>query len=142
MSALTRSILGCSCGRDHDCPIRAVEVGEGALSALPGLCEGFSRILLVADGNTYAACGGEVAGILGGAIKSCHIFEGNNVVIPDEAAVAAIEGKMAEDTDLIVGVGSGVINDLCKFVGHRHGFPTSLWPPLPLWMDMLRRERL
>ncbi len=123
MSRLTRSIHGCPCGRDHICPISAVEIGEGALSSLPRLCGGYAHILLVADTNTYAACGERVAALLGESVASRHVFEGEGVVIPDETSVAAIEGKMIADTDLIVGVGSGVINDLCKFTGHRHGIP-------------------
>ena len=123
MSHLTRSIHDCPCGRDHVCPISAVRIGDGVLLELPALCEGFFRILLVADANTYAACGREAEKILGEHVASRHIFAGEGVVIPDEASVEAIEGKMAEGTDLIVGVGSGVINDLCKFVGHKHRIP-------------------
>ena len=123
MADLTRSIYGCPCGRDHTCPISAVRIGEGAFSSLPALCEGYTCILLVADTNTYAACGREVEGLLGRLVASRHVFEGEGVVIPDEASVEAIEGKLTPDTDLIVGVGSGVINDLCKFVGHKHTLP-------------------
>ena len=123
MSHLIRSVTDCPCGRPHICPIRAVEIGEGALSSLPSLCGGFTRILLVADTNTYAACGREVDGILGGLVASRHIFAGEGVVIPDEASVEAIEGKLTPDTDLIVGVGSGVINDLCKYVSHKNRLP-------------------
>ena len=123
MSHLIRSVTDCPCGRPHICPIRAVEIGEGALSSLPSLCGGFTRILLVADTNTYAACGREVDGILGDLVASRHIFAGEGVVIPDEASVEAIEGKLTPDTDLIVGVGSGVINDLCKYVSHKNRLP-------------------
>lgn len=123
MSHLTRSVTNCPCGREHICPIRSVEIGEGALASLPEVCAGFSRILLVADSNTYAACGEEADQLLGDSVEARQIFAGSRVVIPDEASVAAMEGKLTAGTDLIVGVGSGVINDLCKFVGHRHGIP-------------------
>ena len=123
MSHLTRSIHDCPCGKPHICPIHAVRIGEGALRDLPALCEGFSRILLVADTHTYAVCGREAEGILEALVTSRHVFAGEGVVIPDEASVEAIEASMAGDTDLIVGVGSGVINDLCKFVGHKHSIP-------------------
>jgi glycerol-1-phosphate dehydrogenase [NAD(P)+] len=83
----------------------------------------FSHILLVADRNTYAACGKAADGMLGQRVLSRHIFEGEGVVIPDEVSVAAIEGKLTPETDLIVGVGSGVINDLCKYVSHKNALP-------------------
>ncbi len=123
MSDLTRSITACSCGRPHHCPIRTVRIGEGALLCLPDVCEGYSHILLVADTNTYAACGERAEALLRDLVASKHIFAGTDLVIPDETSVEAIEGKLTAETDLIVGVGSGVINDLCKFVGHRHHLP-------------------
>jgi glycerol-1-phosphate dehydrogenase [NAD(P)+] len=123
MSHLIRSVIDCPCGKPHICPIRAVEIGEGALQTLSALCEGFTHLLLVADTHTYAACGRDAEAILGASVASRQIFTGNGVVIPDEASVAAIEGRITPETDLIVGVGSGVINDLCKFVSHRHALP-------------------
>ena len=44
-------------------------------------------------------------------------------MVPNEDAVAVFEEKILEDIDLIIGVGAGVINDLCKYVSHRHGLP-------------------
>ena len=123
MSHLTRSITACSCGRPHYCPIRTVRIGEGALLSLPAVCEGYRRILLVADTNTYAACGERAEALLGDLVVSKQIFSGEELVIPDETSVEAIEGKLTDEVDLIVGVGSGVINDLCKFVGHKHTLP-------------------
>ncbi len=123
MSHLTRSILHCPCGKPHVCPIKRVEIGEDALSSLPDVCTGYTHILLVADENTYAACGETVANLLLHHLEDRHIFAGETVVIPDEASVAAIEAHLTPDTDLIVGVGSGVINDLCKYVSHANALP-------------------
>ena len=123
MSHLTRSITACPCGKPHVCPIRTVHIGEGALLSLPAVCEGYRRILLVADTNTYAACGERAEALLGDLVVSKQIFSGEELVIPDETSVEAIEGKLTDEVDLIVGVGSGVINDLCKFVGHKHTLP-------------------
>ena len=60
---------------------------------------------------------------MGDLVASKHIFAGTDLVIPDETSVEAMEGKLTDGVDLIVGVGSGVINDLCKFVGHKHHLP-------------------
>ena len=94
MSALTRSIPACPCGKPHNCPISAVEIGEGALSSIPALCAGFTRILLVADENTYAACGREVEGLLGRLVASRHVFEGEDVVIPDETLFPSCKASL------------------------------------------------
>ena len=123
MSHLTRSLPDCPCQKPHVCPIRAVEIGEGALSRLPALCEGYTRILVVADRHTHAACGGEAVALLGEAVETYHVFGGEGVLIPDEEAIAAMEGALTPATDLLVGVGSGVINDLCKHVSFKRGLP-------------------
>lgn len=127
MVALPRSVLSCPCGKPHICPIKAVEIGEGALQALPTICEticaGYRRILLVADRHTHAACGGEVSRILGDGVETYYLYDQDEVVIPDETAIAALEAALTAGTDLLVGVGSGVINDLCKYVSHKHGLP-------------------
>ena len=66
--------IPCSCGRRHFCAIRAVVVCEGALDRLPALTEGFERIFLAADTNTWAVCGERVrrfsAAGSGGALSS------------------------------------------------------------------------
>lgn len=110
----------CSCGKNHICDIHYVEIGNGVLEKLTEICAPFNRILLVADGNTYPLCGNRVEEILGAKIAAKQIF-GKEIVVPDEKAIAAIEASMPADTDLLVGVGSGVINDLCKHVSFQHG---------------------
>ena len=123
MSHLTRPIMNCPCGKPHICPIQAVEIGDGVLTRLPAICGDYQHILLVADRNTYNACGREVDGILGSRVQARHIFAEEGVVIPDETAVSAIEANLTDAIDLVVGVGSGVINDLCKYVSHRNHLP-------------------
>lgn len=109
----------CSCGRTHLCDIRFVEIGDGVLEKLGEICADFSRIVLVADGNTEPLCGKKVRATLGKKIVGEQIF-GKELVVPNEASVAMIEAKMPADTDLLLGIGSGVINDLCKYTSHAH----------------------
>ncbi len=119
-----RTVLGgkhdCHCRADHVCDIHYVELGENVLQKLPEICAPFSRLLLVADGNTYPLCGERVKAVLGEKIASEMIF-GKELVVPNEHAIEKIEEKLLADTDLIIGVGSGVINDLCKHVSFTHG---------------------
>lgn len=129
MSHLTRSLYDCPCGKPHICPIRAVEIGDRALSTLPALSADYHHILLVADENTHtaihSATGTSVEALLGDAVAAAHIFPstGPEPLIPDEAAITAIEAHLTPDTDLILGIGSGVINDLCKQVSFTHSLP-------------------
>lgn len=109
----------CSCKRTHSCDIHAVEIGEGVLERLPDICEKYHHIVLVADENTYPLCGDQISALLGEKIVSKHIF-GKEIVVPNERSIAAIEAAMSTDTDLLLGIGSGVINDLCKHVSFIH----------------------
>ena len=109
----------CSCGKDHPCDIRYVEIGDGVLEKLPEICAPYQRILLIADGNTYPLCGDRIKALLGAKVTSEKIF-GKEIVVPNENAIAEIEVCMTNGTDFILGIGSGVINDLCKHVSFIH----------------------
>ncbi len=123
LNELKSQMKNCPCGREHKCDVDRIVIKSGALAELDGLTADYDNILLVADRNTYAACGGAAERCIGGKIKAKAVFECEGFLIPDEEAVAYIEEKLPCGCDLIVGVGSGVINDLCKFVSFRHGLP-------------------
>ncbi|MBQ5746948.1 MAG: iron-containing alcohol dehydrogenase, partial [Clostridia bacterium] len=53
--------------------------------------------------------------------KSLVLKSKEKVVIPNEEKIAEIEACVSDKTDFIVGVGSGVINDLCKYVSFKKG---------------------
>lgn len=86
------------------------------------MCSEFNRILIVADGNTYAAAGKKAEAHLSGKKISRLIFSGETVLVPDEKAVAAVREQL-DGIELIIGVGSGVIQDLCKYISHFDGIP-------------------
>ncbi len=124
IKALVNGIKNCDCGKDHLCPIKYVEISENAVSVLPECCNGYSHIMLVADENTYAVCGKNVEKVLEGRLDRILVLENSkSVVIPDEKRVEEINSAMPKNTDLIIGVGSGVINDLCKYVSFAHSIP-------------------
>ena len=111
----------CSCGKSHICPIDSVVVGKNACDSLVELCADYSNILLVADNNTYACGGAIVESKIGTKISDKVIFMTESVLVPDEKALSEIEKHITDKTDLIVGIGSGVINDLCKHVSFNAG---------------------
>ncbi len=119
ISAYCGKKINCTCGRTHFCNLGEVVVEKGALSHLPRLTEKYQRILLVADQNTYAACGQKAQEILGSKIADTLVFTCEGFLVPDEKAVAEVE-KHLNGIDFIVGVGSGVINDICKYVTFNH----------------------
>lgn len=123
INALLLGMDHCPCGRDHRCPIDHVVIGPGVLSELPALCESYGGILLVCDGNTYAACGSRVETLLAEKLTGKVVFPGETVLIPDESTLTAVDAAVTEKTDLILGVGSGVVNDICKQVSFSKNLP-------------------
>ena len=121
LTLLNEKFENCSCGRKHICLIDYVKIGKGAINTLPLLCEKYNSILLVCDNNTFRICGKNVETILAEKISNRIVLESNgDVVIPNEEKISEIESGIQSETDLIIGVGSGVINDLCKYVSFRH----------------------
>ena len=114
--------VDCVCGKHHTCDIRYVAIEKGAISHLTKLTADYSHVLLVADENTFGAAGAQTVAALGEKLAKKVIFPGNTVLIPNEDAVAAVNAAM-EGIDLIVAVGSGVMQDLCKYVSHTNGVP-------------------
>ncbi len=124
IGVLLKGIDDCTCGKNHQCPVDHVIIGNNVLSSLKEICLGYRNILLVSDQNTYKVCGKEVAEILGRKIVKSVMFEtGDKPLIPNEEAIEAIHEKFTEEVDLVLGVGSGVINDLCKIVSFEHHMP-------------------
>lgn len=113
----------CECGKAHKCPIDHVIISENAFDSLPEITESYSNILLVADKNTYAVCGGEVAEKLGARLADTLVYNTTEVLVPNEIAIDELKAHVTERTELIIGIGSGVINDLCKHVSFISGLP-------------------
>lgn len=112
----------CSCGRYHSCDIRHVVIEKDAISALANLVQDFSSILLMADENTFAAAGAKTLTAIADKQVRSVVFPGTPILIPNEAAIERV-AKELDGIDLIIGVGSGVIQDLCKYVSHVHDIP-------------------
>ena len=113
--------IDCECGKRHSCPVRHVFIGEGAANRLFSETAGFERVLAVADENTYNAARPYLSDdFLGKAMF--RIFPGTSVLIPNEEAIETVT-EDAEDADLLVAIGSGVIQDLCKYVSFQKKIP-------------------
>lgn len=122
--------VDCTCGKRHECPIKQVYIERGAIERLSDICSEYNDILLVADENTYSAAGEATVSALAGKRTEQVIFSGEEILVPDEAAIAAVESKLS-GIELIVGIGSGVIQDLCKYVAHYNELPYAVVATAP-----------
>ncbi len=123
ISELLKGIDACECGASHKCPIDSVVIGKNACECLSELTENYNNILLVADRNTYAVGGETVTNKLGDKLANTFVYDTVEVLVPDEVAIEALRAHVSDNTDLIIGIGSGVINDLCKHVSFLCGLP-------------------
>lgn len=115
---------GCPCGRAHSAAIDEVIVGKGVLSRLPELVQkyGAARPFVLADRNTFSAAGEAVCALLerAGLAYSKYVFP-QTALEPDEHAVGAAVMHFDPRCDLVIGVGSGVINDIGKILSNISG---------------------
>ncbi len=127
---INRDIV-CSCGRTHRCDISKLEIGAGVVKKLPNLLAERHRILLVADQSTYGVCGALISELLDDKIETKYIFNTKDLLVPNEESIAEIKNHLTDTTDFILGVGSGVINDLCKYISFYHGLKCGIIATAP-----------
>lgn len=116
--------IQCECGRSHFAAINTVEISEGALDQVPAIVrnDGFKKPFIIADRNTYAIAGKVLLKRLAraGIPYSVFVFEQPRLS-PNEQAIGSLLMHFDSTCDLIIGVGSGTINDISRFFSYRLG---------------------
>lgn len=122
----------CSCGRTHRVDIRKIAVGKGVVNSLPEILSEFrdKKIIVVSDANTRKIAGDRVFQLLqesGFTGLSTYILESEDypIVVPDERVVARLLYETPNDTALLLAVGSGTVNDICKIVSYKMGIASA-----------------
>ena len=114
----------CECGKVHTAAIDDVVIGKGAVGRLPEFVEKFGakKPFLLADCNTFAAAGERVCSVLSasGIPYGKYIFQRDSLE-PNEESVGSAIMHFDATCDLIIGIGSGVINDIGKILSNVSG---------------------
>ena len=114
----------CSCGKEHDITVDDVVVGKGVVRRLPEFVNKYAakKPFILADRNTWKAAGETVADILreNGIVFSSYVYPVEELE-PNEEAVGSAFMHFDNSCDLIIGVGSGVINDIGKILSNVSG---------------------
>jgi len=116
----------------HIIPHIAVDSGVIESVADWALTIKYRTILVVSDPNTRRVAGSRVIDLLKEA--GLNVFECNYTSyepIPDEFSIGFLTAAYTPETDLILGIGSGTINDICTFVGARVGCPSAIVATAP-----------
>lgn len=118
----------CGCGRTHSVGIESIVIGSGILSEVKNAVKGYKdgEILLLADTNTYKICGENVKTLLqkeGFHIRQFVFDTPGHQLVPDEKAIGRLFVEHSSKLSLILVTGSGVLNDLAKYISYKTGTP-------------------
>lgn len=108
----------CKCGKVHRSSVKEVFGGSSAISRLPEAIAklGGTKAFILADENTFAAAGDKVTASLDGAGIPYAKYILKSGCMPDEKTIGSSFAHFDNSCDVVVGVGSGVINDTSKLV--------------------------
>lgn len=117
--------VACACGKVHKAGFSRVIIESGAMKRVPEVVRGYGakKVFLLADKHTYAAAGEQVANTLAqsGIPYTVYCLPGDERIEPDERAVGSVAMHFDYACDLILGVGSGVVNDIGKIIANLTG---------------------
>jgi glycerol-1-phosphate dehydrogenase [NAD(P)+] len=122
--------LPCICGKTHRIEPREIVYAEDACAQLPAVCARLNlgrRVAVLADIRTREAAGSEVSEVLlgdGWQVKDVLVRDRANGEWPvcDDETKRGLENQIG-DVDWILTVGSGVINDLGKWIAADRQMP-------------------
>ena len=131
----------CSCGKVHACPLKYLSIGRGLIDDVPNLVRsmGKSHPFVVCDANTWEVAGRRVDEALTGA----HVDHSTYVIpcvrgdsglpgmsaqriSPAEWEVGSVIMNFDPACDMVLAVGSGVVNDICKVVAKAVNRPSAV----------------
>jgi glycerol-1-phosphate dehydrogenase [NAD(P)+] len=118
----------CSCGKNHKIEMKHIYVGEGVHAKVVDIVKEISpkEILIVSDRNTYNVLGKNVETIINEAkfnTKNIILSSGEGDLVPDERTIGRLLVEASDETDLLIAVGSGTINDVSRIVSARTKIP-------------------
>lgn len=118
----------CECGKRHSLPIKEICIKNNALDELSRVLSPFKdkKIFVFSDENTYNAAGEKTVKILKNnnhTFKSFIIPNSKEILIPNEKVLGRLFMELENDTELIIAVGSGTINDLGKYLSVKTNIP-------------------
>jgi glycerol-1-phosphate dehydrogenase [NAD(P)+] len=118
----------CSCGKQHKIEMKHIYVGEGVHTKIVDIVKEIlpKEILIVCDKNTYKALGKSVESKIieaGFNYKNIILSSGEGDLVPDERTIGRLLVEVSDETELLVAVGSGTINDVSRIVSARTKIP-------------------
>lgn len=118
----------CKCGKRHRVEINSIKMGSNIIEQLPEFLKEFKnkKILIVQDIHTYSVAGKMVEELLDSDFSLKKYVFPQEHLLPDVYALGRLLIEIEEETELILGVGSGVINDICRYVAYKVNLPYAI----------------
>lgn len=110
----------CGCGKEHQIQTDII-LEEGGLGCLPELIRrkgyrDYRQVVVIADQNTYDACGRRVCGLTG---ADSLVLDAKGLHA-DETAVQRVLDRL-DRANLLIAAGAGTIHDITRFVAKEIG---------------------
>ena len=123
----------CACGRAHRLTIDDLIVGEGIIERIPEVLRRYGKkAYVLCDRTTYRVAGEKVCRVLekAGFVHLLHVLPFETPE-PDEEAMGSAMLHFDTSCDVVLGVGSGVVNDIAKIVCRISGRPYIIFGTAP-----------
>ncbi len=121
-----KKIFTCDCGKTHNALIDEFVAEKNAISRLADFVKKYNgtKAFILADKNTFLAGGEKAISVLeqNSIPYSKYIFNQDNLA-PNESAVGSAIMHFDKTCDIIIAVGSGVINDIGKILAKTTSLP-------------------
>lgn len=118
--------VDCACKRDHSIALSHIVIEKEAIKEIPAYIRKFNckKPFLLGDRNTFSVAGKEVCEILkkSGITYKKYVFPTGKIE-PNENNLGSAFMHFDMTCDLVIGIGSGVINDIGKFISKDIGLP-------------------
>lgn len=124
----------CSCGKEHKTALRHIAIGKGTVEQVPDWIneKGYSKVFLLADETTHQVAGEMVQNLLEKAnIPYQYYIIPQKEVVPEESVLGGILMHFHPNCDVVIGVGSGTINDISRFISFQTGKPYGIVATAP-----------
>ncbi len=116
----------CSCGKVHTSSVKAIDIRRGACATVAGHVRklGGTKAFLLADSNTYPLAGDRILSLLKeeGIAVTAYVFPKGDIE-PDERSVGRAVMHFDPTCDIVITLGSGVLNDIGKILSHTANLP-------------------
>ncbi|MBC7958582.1 MAG: iron-containing alcohol dehydrogenase, partial [Vallitaleaceae bacterium] len=117
----------CLCGRVHTTCIKEVKIEHQLVDKMSQDVQlwGYKLPYIVSDSITEQLLGAQLKQVLKGESQPFgeYVYERDQALVPDEKALGEILIEYPKGCDLIIGVGSGTLNDICRFLSYKMEIP-------------------